>query len=372
MAAVLGRRRRARVVAVMAATAVAGISVTACSSSASGGGLSPHGSLQHSYQETISRALPSVVEISAGGSTGSGVVFNNRGFIVTNAHVVGNNTRFEVRTSVASEAIRARLVGIFAPDDLAVIKAFGKGPGQLRPVQWANSGKAQVGQIVLAMGSPYGLSASVTQGIISATGRTVQGAEIKGKTALLLNALQTSAAINPGNSGGALVLLSGKVIGMPTLTGTNPQNGAPAGGIGFAIPANTVRSIASQLISKGKVTKSGRASLDIEGETHVNSEHAPDGVAVTRALPGGAAAKAGIKNGDVIAGIDGHPTPDIAALDNVLAQFSPGDRVKIEVLRGGNPRQVMARLSNLGSPPPASAKGKHKPKPKPKPTPSHS
>jgi putative serine protease PepD len=329
--------------------------VTAGCSSAAGSDAAAQGSLQSSYEATIHRALPSVVEISAGGTTGSGVVFDHHGDVVTNAHVVAGRTKFEVRSSVVSQTLKARLVGVFAPDDLAVIKVGGKGSSQLRPVHWANSDNAQVGQIVLAMGSPYGLTDSVTQGIISATGRTVAGPELQGKTAsVIVNALQTSAAINPGNSGGALVLLTGRVLGIPTLTATDPEVGRPVDGIGFAIPANTVVSIARQLIKYGKVTRSDRASLEIEGETHVNAEHVADGVAVIQAAPGGAAAKAGIRPGDVIAGVAGQPTPDVETLDNVLTQFRPGQKVNVEVLRAGSPRQVKVRLGSLASPPPAS------------------
>jgi putative serine protease PepD len=359
MAAVLRRLRRARVLAGLAAAAMTVIlaAVTAGCSSATHSGTAARGSLQSSYEATITRALPSVVEIIAGGTTGSGVVFDHHGDVVTNAHVVGGKKSFEVRSSVVSQTMRAKLVGVFAPDDLAVIKV-GKGASQLRPVRWANSDKAQVGQIVLAMGSPYGLTDSVTQGIVSATGRTVHGPELQGRVAsVIVNALQTSAAINPGNSGGALVLLTGRVLGIPTLAATDPDLGRPVDGIGFAIPSNTVVAIARQLIAKGKVTRSDRASLDIEGETHVNAEHVPDGVAVTQVTPAGAAAKAGIRTGDVIAGIQGQPTPDVETLDNVLTAFRPGEQVNVEVLRGGNPRQVKVRLGSLVSPPPG-ARGK--------------
>lgn len=341
-------RRGRRSLPGLVAAGIAGVTIAACSSAA-GGGSSHRGSLQASYEATIARALPSVVEISGGGTTGSGVVFDNRGDIVTNAHVVGKHSKFEVRSSVVSQTMRARLVGVFAPDDLAVIRV-GKGSGQLRPVQWANSDTAKVGEIVLAMGSPYGLTDSVTQGIVSATGRTVTEPDSRGHPpTVIVSALQTSAAINPGNSGGALVVLSGQVLGIPTLTATDPEIGTRVEGIGFAIPANTAVSIARQLISQGRVTKSDRASLNIAGETNVNAEHLPDGVAVTQAAGGGAAAAAGITTGDVITGIDGRPTPDVATLDNVLVDFRPGQRVRVEVLRGGNPSQITVRLGSLTS-----------------------
>ncbi len=252
--------------------------------------------------------------------------------------MVGTVKKFEVRVSTTSEPMKARLVGVFSPDDLAVIRVL-KGAGALKPVHWADSAKAHVGAIVLAMGSPYGLTDSVTQGIVSATGRIVTGPTIPGHPpTVIVDAVQTSAAINPGNSGGALVLLSGKVLGIPTLTAEDPQIEGPVQGIGFAIPSNTVRKISAQLIKTGKVTKSDRASLEIKGETHVNSSGKPNGVTVESAKRGGAAARARIQPGDVIVGIDGRATADIGALENELIGFRPGDRVSVEILRDGNPR----------------------------------
>src|SRR5215472_957035 len=270
------------------------VAVAACASGASGlpGYRAP---IQREYEAAITQALPSVVEITAGRTTGSGVVFDQHGDIVTNAHVVGTVKTFHVRVSVDSHPLKARLVGVFAPDDLAVIKVS-KGAEELKPVRWADSAKAQVGSIVLAMGSPYGLTDSVTQGIVSATGRTVTGPTISGQpSTVIMNAVQTSAAINPGNSGGALVLLSGYVLGIPTLTARDPQLGGAAQGIGFAIPSNTVVNISRQLIDTGKVTRSDRASLDIKGETHVNSSGKLNGVTVVTATAGGAAARAGVR-----------------------------------------------------------------------------
>jgi len=325
--------------------------VSACTSAdgGSGGPSAPRFRLQRDYEATIAKALPSVVEIDAGKATGSGVVFDSKGDIVTNAHVVGTAKKFDVRVSVTSKLLKARLVGVFSPDDLAVIRVT-KGASGLKPVRWADSSKAQIGQIVLAMGSPYGLIDSVTQGIVSATGRIVTGPSISGQPpADIIDAVQTSAAINPGNSGGALVLLSGYVLGIPTLTATDPDFGGSAQGIGFAIPSNTAVNIASQLIKHGKVTRSDRASLAISGETHINSSGKPDGVTVDAARAGGAAAKAGIKPGDVIAGVGGERTADIAQLENVLTRYPPGNRVTVELLRNGNPREVVVTLGSLSS-----------------------
>jgi putative serine protease PepD len=350
MSSVRGRVSGARVrVALGALTAgLLTVTVSACASSASGqpGSRSP---LQREYEATINQALSSVVEITAGKLTGSGVVLDRHGDIVTNAHVVGSLKTFHVRVSVDSHPLKARLVGVFTPDDLAVIKV-NKGSEDLKPVRWADSAQAQVGAIVLAVGSPYGLTDSVTQGIVSATGRTVTGPTISGQPPTVIrDAVQTSAAINPGNSGGALILLSGYVLGIPTFTARDPQLGGPAEGIGFAIPSNTVVDIGRQLINSGKVTKSDRASLDINGETHVNASGKPNGVTVVKATAGGAAASAGVHAGDVIVGVGGEPTPDVSALEGALVGYRPGEQAKLEVLRNGNPRQFTARLASLTS-----------------------
>ncbi len=339
-----------RTAAAFAAVAVAMLAVVAgCTS---GGGASGRGSgrspIQEAYEAAVRKVLPSVVEISADGTTGSGVVYDSRGDIVTNAHVIGNRKDFTVLTSALSEPLEAHLVGLFAPDDLAVIRVD-RGQASLRPARWANSARIQVGDIVLAMGSPYGLVDSVTQGIVSATGRTVTGERIKGQPPTAISdAIQTSAAINPGNSGGALVLLTGSVVGIPTLSAQDPQLGTPAEGIGFAIPSDTVRDIAAQLIKQGKVTRSGRATLDITGQTHVGGEgYKPDGVSVDAAARGGAAARAGIKAGDIIVGLGGRATPTLNELEDALLDYRPGQQVKVEVLRDGSPRQFTATLDSL-------------------------
>jgi len=137
------------------------------------------------------------------------------------------------------------------------------------------------------------------------------------------------------------------VLGIPTLSAQDPQLGTPAEGIGFAIPSDTVRAIAVQLIRDGKVTRSDRASLELAGQTRVNGDGSPVGVAVAAARHGGAAAAAGIKRGDVIVGVGGHPTLSLNQLDDVLIDYRPGQRVKVEMLRDGAPRQVTAALGML-------------------------
>src|SRR5205823_4393015 len=205
------------------------------------------GSAPASYAPVVSKVLPSVVLIRTTSGLGSGVVLDTKGNIVTNAHVAGDATSFEVQVAGQAEPRPAKLVGTYPPDDLAVIRA--DDPSGLRPARFGDSSRAQAGDVVLAIGNPLGLSGSVTEGIISATGRAVTEPATPGSPAATLpDAIQTSAPINPGNSGGALVNASGQVIGIPTLAAASPQSGAQAQGIGFAIPSNLARDMARQLI----------------------------------------------------------------------------------------------------------------------------
>ena len=251
-----------------AAGASASVSVNTGSAAASSG----PASLQQQYEQVVSRVLPSVVEISTSQGSGSGVVYDGKGDIVTNAHVVGTAATVRVSPASGGKALAAKVLGVFAPDDLAVIRVD-SGSGSLHPASFGRSASVRVGEIVLAMGNPLGLTGTVTDGIVSATGRTVS--EGQGSSAVLISAIQTSAAINPGNSGGALVDLAGQVIGIPTLAASDPQLGGAAAGIGFAIPSNTVTSIAGQLIASGKVSNSGRASLGISGQTVADASGQP-------------------------------------------------------------------------------------------------
>jgi S1-C subfamily serine protease len=198
-------------------------------------------SLQQRFVSIVKTVSPKVVQIRTAVALGSGVVFDARGDVVTNAHVVDNATRFLV-TLASGDSHPATLVGRDAGMDLAVIRISGARP---RPAIFANSAQVAVGDLTLAIGNPLGLRSSVTEGIVSAVGRSV--AETNDVT--LSSVIQTSAAINPGNSGGALVDLSGHVIGIPTLAAIDPAMGAEAPGIGFAIASNTVRRTATRLAS---------------------------------------------------------------------------------------------------------------------------
>ncbi|AVH59166.1 MULTISPECIES: S1C family serine protease [Streptomyces] len=303
--------------------------------------------LQDDYLKVIKNVLPSVVQIMAAHELGSGVVYDDKGHIVTNAHVVGEEKTFQVTTANSQEEQSATLVYTYPDQDLAVIK-LDKVPEGLKPATFGDSSKVEVGQIVLAMGSPLGLSSSVTQGIVSATGRTVsETPDGGGPGPTIANMVQTSAAINPGNSGGALVNLDSQIIGIPTLGATDPSLGSTAPGIGFAIPASMVTTIADQIIKEGKVTDSGRAALGIRGRTVVDDHYQPAGVAVVDVEDGGAADKAGIGPGDVIIEIGDTEITTLTSLSEALAADKPGDKVSVTYVRGGIEKTVEVTLGEI-------------------------
>jgi putative serine protease PepD len=300
--------------------------------------------VQADFVNVVNQVRPSVVEITTSAGLGSGVVFDDKGDIVTNAHVVGTAQQFQV-TFFDGQTVAATLVGTYPPDDLAVIKVNrAKGVNKL---VLDDSSKLQVGDIVMAIGNPLGLASSVTEGIVSFAGRTVS----EGNGVVLPDTIQTSAAINPGNSGGALVDLQGRLVGIPTLAAVDPElGGSAAGGIGFAIPSNTVRLVANQLVSQGKVVDSGRAALGMSGATAVDLMGNPVGVIVADVQAGGTAVKAGIKPGDVITKINGTATPALSVLQDVLAGLKPGEKVTVTLLRAdGTTHDITVTLGNLGS-----------------------
>jgi len=201
--------------------------------------------LQRQYVQVVDRVSPQVVQIQTDEGLGSGIVYDDNGDIVTNAHVAGNSRQFLV-TLPGGDRHGATLVGTDPSNDLAVIHVNGAHPS---PAAFADSSSLQSGDIVFAIGNPLGLQSSVTQGIVSSLNRKVE----EGNGVTLSNVIQTSAEINPGNSGGALVDLSGHVVGVPTLAALDPEFGdTPAAGIGFAIPSDTVRSVADHLIGASR------------------------------------------------------------------------------------------------------------------------
>ncbi len=276
-------------------------------------------SLQEQYLRVIARVEPSVVQISNPQGLGSGIALDDRGDIVTNAHVIAGGGPYEV-TDSKGKVYSAKLVGSFTPDDLAVVHAEG---ASLRPAQFARSSSLEVGDIVLAIGNPLGLRSSVTSGIISALGRTVD--EPNG--VVLPNVIQTSAPINPGNSGGALVDLEGEVVGIPTLAATDPQIGGAAVGIGFAIPSSLALEIASQIVKHGHVVESHRAYLGIEIASGISNEAIIAGV-----LAGTPAQKASMEKGDVIVSIGSTKISSPQEVAEALATMKPGEEVTVQVI----------------------------------------
>jgi len=294
-------------------------------------------------------ASRSVVYVSnVGIGSGSGVIYDTTGDIVTNAHVVAGAQSLRV-TLATGKTYPARLVGTDTADDIAIVHINASG---LPAARFASSGTFSVAQTVLAIGNPLGLKQSVTSGLISALDRTVQ----EGNGAYLPNAIQTSAPINPGNSGGALVTLNGTVVGIPTLEATDPQNnnGGAAQGIGFAVPSTRVTYIAQQLISTGRVVHTGRAYLGVaatdpqaqgQGQGYFGNgggNTMPMVVGAVVDSVSGPAAQAGVQLGDVITAFNGQSISGKDDLLTALAHQKPGATVTLTLNRSGS--TVIARV----------------------------
>jgi len=300
----------------------------------------------------FSVASPSVVFVNnVGVGSGSGVIYNSTGDIVTNAHVVAGAQSLTV-TLKSGKTYTAHLVGTDVSDDLAVIHISASG---LPAAHFAAAGSFQVAQAVLAIGNPLDLQQSVSEGLISALDRTVS----ESNNAYLPDAIQTSAPINPGNSGGALVTLTGTVVGIPTLEASDPQNnnGGAAQGIGFAIPSTRVTLIASQLIQYGHVVHSGRAYLGVSTSDNNGSQLNPygfynsapsvAGALITSVGPGTPAAQAGLQQGDVITAADGNAITSSDDLLTALANAKPGQSMTFTVNRNGQTVTIKVHLGEL-------------------------
>ncbi|MEQ2024470.1 serine endoprotease DegQ [Xenorhabdus szentirmaii] len=269
---------------------------------------------------------------------GSGVIIDaNKGYVLTNNHVIDNASKIFVQLNDGRE-YTATLLGRDPQTDIALLQL--KNAKNLTAIKFANSDQLRVGDYAVAIGNPFGLGQTVTSGIISALGRS--GLNLEG----LENFIQTDASINRGNSGGALINLNGELIGI------NTAIIAPGGGnvgIGFAIPSNMAKSLASQLIDNGEVK---RGILGIKG-TEMNADiahalniDAQQGAFVSEVIPKSAAAKAGIKSGDVLVSFDGKKIGSFAELRAKIGTTVPGKEIKIGLLRKGKPIEVSVVLDN--------------------------
>jgi len=293
--------------------------------------------------------LPSVVQLSNASGEGSGVVLSADGLILTNAHVVDPGHPGKLTAAFQNGATApATVVGLDRHADLAVVRA--QGMTGLTPIQLGNSDGIQVGQQVVAVGSPLGLAGTVTSGIVSALNRPVESGDPgQGDPSLpeannsVLDAIQTDAAINPGNSGGPLVDMQGRIVGLNSAIaslGSNGDSQSGSIGLGFAIPINQARRIADELIATGHAT---RAALGVTVK-----DHDPAGAQIVSVIPGGAAATAGLKPGEVVAKIGNRLVQDSDELVAAVNSANPGTSVALTVSSGGAAaRQVQVTLGSV-------------------------
>ena len=266
-------------------------------------------------------------------SLGSGVIVAAQGFILTNNHVVEGADEIAVMLP-GGKVAEARVVGTDPETDLAVLRVEAKG---LQPITFADPASVQIGDIVLAVGDPFGVGQTVTQGIVSATGRNRLGINT------FENFIQTDAAINPGNSGGALVDTSGHLVGINTAIYSRSGGSQ---GIGFAIPVSLARQVMEQIIATGRVSRGwlGVSARDVVHET----TGAAAGAALVAVQRGGPAERAGLRAGDTVVSINGKEIGDTAALINETAALSPGTKAQFKVLRG---RETTSLAVELGQRP---------------------
>jgi S1-C subfamily serine protease len=276
------------------------------------------------------------------GSAGSAVVFTDDGFLLTNAHVVGSN-RSGTADFADGTTSPFRVIGTDPFSDLAVIRADGPTPP---PAKLGNASALRVGQLVVAVGNPLGLAGSVTAGVVSALGRSLP-TRAGGTMRIIDDVIQTDAALNPGNSGGALATSSGEVVGINT---------AVAGiGLGLAIPINdTTRRIIVSLLTDGRVR---RAYLGVGGAptplppAMAERTRQPTGLRITEVVPGGPAARAGIRQGDVLLTAGGEPITSPQSLQGLMLADAIGRQLPMTVVRNGALVDVLATPAELVSEP---------------------
>jgi Do/DeqQ family serine protease len=325
-----------------------------------------------SYHEAVRRATPSVVNIftskevrsprhpllndpvfrrffgdqvpaesQRAASLGSGVVVSSSGYVLTNHHVVEAADEIEVALPDGKKLL-AKVVGNDPETDLAVLRVNAEG---LPAITFGSSDALRVGDVVLAIGNPFGVGQTVTGGIVSALGRTGLGINT------FENFIQTDAAINPGNSGGALVDAGGNLVGINTAIFSRSGGSM---GIGFAIPVSTAKMVLEQIVKNGAVTR-GWIGVEVQEITPAAAESfklgGTRGALIAGVLRGGPADKAGVKPGDVLFEIQGKPVPDPATMLNIVAALAPGDTASMKLKRKGSDVDASITVGRRPKPP---------------------
>ena len=297
-------------------------------------------------QAAAAKSLPSVVVVNVttneGSGLGSGVVYDKKGDIITNYHVIDGATSISV--TINNKSYDAKVVGSDASSDIAVIKA-NIGDDEVTPIEVGNSDKLVVGDWVMSVGSPFGLDQSVSAGVVSSLARNQTMQSSSGET-IYTNLIQTDAAINPGNSGGALVNSKGQLVGICTLFSSDTESFA---GIGFAIPGNYATKIADTIIAGKTVT---HAYIGLTMQT-VNAQNATanglsvnQGAYVADVTSGSPADKAGIKKGDIIVAVDGDEITSADGMILAVRSHDIGDTVKVTLMRGDSKKTVEVTLGD--------------------------
>jgi len=273
---------------------------------------------------------------------GSGVIVSDQGYILTNAHVVDQADEIEVALADTRRA-RARVVGSDPETDLAILRID---LPKLPAITLGQSDHARVGDVVLAIGNPFGVGQTVTLGIISALGRSQLGINT------FENFIQTDAAINPGNSGGALIDAQGNLIGINTAIYTRTPGGASLG-IGFAIPISTARQVMEQIVRHGSVTR-GWIGVGVQDMTREFAEtfKLPDrqGALISQVVRGSPADRAGVKPGDVLVAVNGNGVKDSASVLNLISALDPGSQATLRVIRNREPSEVQVTTGRRPKP----------------------
>ena len=284
-----------------------------------------------SVSDIYAKASPAVAFIQAGDATGSGFLMDAQGHVVTNDHVVENSSTFTVRLGEEGAPLDAKLVGKDPSTDLAVLQVDPKKvSAETRPLALASSTSLRPGDAAIAIGSPFGLSGTVTTGIISALDRDIDspnGFNISG-------VLQTDAAINPGNSGGPLLNATGQVIGVNSQIASSSRQSS---GVGFAVPVDTVKDIVPQLIKGGEID---RAYLGVSSTTAQSG----DGAVVAAIAAGGPAAGSELRTGDRITSVGGTDIKAPEDLSTAVLDHKPGEKVELKVERDGRERTIVVQL----------------------------